>query len=375
MLTTNAKLSYLSPFIISVILCFFSQGCLKEGEGINQSVQDIFPARSSYPEGPYGTEVGTTLENLSFKDTQDQEFDLNMIYQDDFAQLLLITTSAEWCTACIKEQPTLEVLYTEYKERGLDVVVTLFQDRDFEPATPELSARWKDKYDLSFTVLSDSENPTTFEPYYDVSLTPMVMLVDVAKMEIIYLTQGFDEDQVRALIEANLPAQLPKPKTYPTEPYGYEIETTIAPLTFTDLDGEDYHTLDLYQDLSKSMLLLTTSAEWCTACIKEQPVLQDIYEEFSSKGLEVLVTLFQDRDFEPATPEIAQRWKEKYQLDFLVVADSQEPSLMSAYYDVSLTPMVMLVDLVTMEILYLTQGFDEDQVRALIFARLGSDSE
>ena len=356
----------LSSFSISLLI----YGCLEEGTGLSTEAQTIFAPRRTYPEGPYGKEVGDILKNLEFTNGDGEKVDLQSFYKDDFNQLLLITTSAEWCTACIKEQPKLETMYQEYHSRGLDVLVTLFQDRDFEPATPELSTRWQSKYDLSFQVLADQEDPNTFAEYYDVSLTPMVMLVDLSKMEIIYLTQGFDEDQVRALIEANLPTKLPKPRAYPTEPYGKSVGTTIAPLEFRTTEDVSYLTSELYSDLSKSLLLLTTSAEWCTACIKEQPKLQDLYEEFANSGLEIMVTLFQDSDFEPATPEVAATWREKYELDFLVLADPQEPSVMSEYYDVSLTPMVMLVDLINMEIIYLTQGFDEDQVRALIEANL-----
>jgi thiol-disulfide isomerase/thioredoxin len=146
----------------------------------------------------------------------------------------------------------------------------------------------------------------------------------------------------------------------------------IKPLDFLAADGAPFNTQQVYNDLSKTLLLFTTSAEWCTACIKEQPKLQALYESYGDQGLEVLVTLFQDSDFEPATPELASRWREKYDLSYLVVADPQEPSVMSEYYDVNLTPMVMLVDTITMEIMYLTQGFDEDQVRALIESKLGT---
>ena len=252
------------------------------------------------------------------------------------------------------------------------MLVTLFQDSDFEPATPQLSAQWAEKYNLTFPVVSDSAVPSTFSPYYDVNLTPMVMLVDASTMEIIYLTQGFDEDQVKGLIEANLPTKLPKPRAYPGEPYGMSTGTRIQPLDFVSIEGMPFSTESLYHDLSKKLLLLTTSAEWCTACIKEQPKLQELYELYENRGLEVMVSLFQDSDFEPANAELAARWKDKYDLSFIIVADPAIPSTMSPYYDVNLTPMVMLVDLMTMEIIYLTQGFDEDQVNALIESRLGS---
>ncbi len=372
----SASIAFMSnhrAYLILALLTFIgSPACLEEGNLSFSQTQSEYRQRTEYPEGPYGTAVGSALTSLSFKDRDGEQYTLESIHQDDFNQLLLITTSAEWCTACIKEQPKLEGLYEEYHSRGLEVLVTLFQDSEFEPATPELSAAWQDKYELSFPVVSDSATPSTFSEYYDVNLTPMVMLVKVNTMEIIYLTQGFDEDQVTALIEANLPETLPKSRAYPVDSIGVEEGAVIKPLDFLAADGAQFNTQQIYNDLSKTLLLFTTSAEWCTACIKEQPKLQALYESYGDQGLEVLVTLFQDSDFEPATPELATRWREKYDLSYLVVADPQEPSVMSEYYDVNLTPMVMLVDTITMEIMYLTQGFDEDQVRALIESKLGT---
>ena len=355
---------------ILALSCLLLSACLSEGPGLQVEESEIYELRDQYPEGPYGTELGQVIKPLSFLDPNGANYGLEDVYRDQFNQVLLVTTSAEWCTACIKEQKTLNEIYDEYKDRGLEVMVTLFQDLNFEPATAELSERWRERYELDFPVVADPTDPSLFAPYYDISLTPMVMLVNVKTMEIIYLTQGFDEDQVRALIEANLPQKL-RSRSYPGEPYGKTVDTTIEALEFVNPDETTFSTASVYEDLSKRLLLVTTSAEWCTACIKEQPTLQSMYEEYKEAGLEILVSLFQDRDFEPASADLAQRWIDKYDLSFLVVADPTTPSKFSPYYDVSLTPMVMLIDTETMEIIYLTQGFDEDQVRGLIEAKLG----
>lgn len=355
---------------ISLIISLFLGGCLSEGAGPQIDNSELIAKRISYPEGPYGKESGEVIQPLSFIAPTGETYGLDDIYKDQFNQVLLVTTSAEWCTACIKEQGTLNELYNEYKDRGLEVMVTLFQDLNFEPATADLAARWQERYELDFPVVADPEDPSVFSPYYDVSLTPMVMLIDLNTMKIFYVTQGFDEDQVRGLIETSLPKKL-KPRAYPSEPYGTALGRVIQPLEFINSDQSVFNTTSIYEDLSKKLLLVTTSAEWCTACIKEQPTLQSMYEEYKDAGLEIMVSLFQDRDFEPATAELAQRWIDKYNLDFIVVADPTDPSKFSPYYDVSLTPMVMLIDLQNMSINYLTQGFDEDQVRGLIEAGLG----
>ena len=350
---------------LSAFSLFFT-GCLQEGKGLSTQSSIRIEARQEYPNGPYGLETGTTIDNLSFTTPEGQKIDLEDLYQVDHNRVLLVTTSAEWCTACIKEQPKLKELYERYSPFGLNVMVTLFQDDAFSPATPQLAQTWKDRYDLPFLVTADPLEPSTFSPYYDINLTPMVMLIDVQTMKIIYLTQGFDEDQVVDLIESTLPSSPIRPADYPSAPYGKTTGDTIEDLNFTQIDGSPFSLDDLYQDHSKTLLLLTTSAEWCTACIKEQPKLEDLYQEYGEQGLAVMVSMFQDSQFVPATPEIAQLWKDKYNLNFWVVADGQSPSVLSEYYDVNLTPMIMFIDLQTMTILYVSQGFDEETVLSLI---------
>ena len=347
-------------------------GCLESGDGVSINGGDAPPAsRRAYPVAPYGVSIGERIDQLSFLNTEGDPITLGDFYSDYQNRLLLVTTSAEWCTACIKEQPKLEALYQQYRERGLNVIVSLFQDSDFSPATPALAEAWRDKYTLSFPILADQATPSTFAPYYDVSLTPMVMLIDVETMEIVYLTQGFDEDQVVAQIETRLPPTI-RPSLYPPDPYGAETGAVIEDLTFTQIDGSSLSLSQLYRDHSKRVLLLTTSAEWCTACIKEQPKLEELYVTYGARGLEVMVSMFQDSDFSPATTEVAETWRDKYNLSFFVVADSASPSTLSPYYDVSLTPMVMLIDLEEMRITYISQGFDEDQVRGLLEVSLPS---
>jgi thiol-disulfide isomerase/thioredoxin len=355
----------LLPFLLCLVSLWFT-GCLQEGTGLSNQNTLRIEVRKEYPSGPYGLDVGSTIDNLNFTTPDDQRLQLKDLYDVDHNRVLLVTTSAEWCTACIKEQPKLKELYERYSSFGLNIMVTLFQDDAFSPATPQLAQTWKERYELPFLVTADPLEPSTFSPYYDINLTPMVMLVDVQTMKIMYLTQGFDEEQVVDLIETMLPSTPIRDANYPSEPYGKEAGDTMDNLGFTQSDGSSFNFNNLYQDHSKTLLLLTTSAEWCTACIKEQPKLEDLYQKYGSRGLQVMVSMFQDDQFIPATPDVARLWKEKYQLNFWVVADGESPSVLSEYYDVNLTPMVMFIDLTTMSILYVSQGFDEETVLSLI---------
>lgn len=155
---------------------------------------------------------------------------------------------------------------------------------------------------------------------------------------------------------------------YPAAPYGVTAESVIENHTFTGVDGQPVTFQDIYADGANRLLLISTAAGWCTACIEEQPKLQDLHETFAEQGLVVVLSYFEDADYNRATPEQAAAWKERHNLELLVVSD---PDLqLGAYYDVNLTPMNMIVDIPSMEIVWLTTGWDQSTIDALIQSKL-----
>ena len=154
--------------------------------------------------------------------------------------------------------------------------------------------------------------------------------------------------------------------------YGTSAGQVIAPLTFTSGDDEPTSLADVFQVAENRILLLTTSAGWCTACIEEQPKLQALYDEYGSRGLEIMVVLFEKADSSPADARLAKSWKERYELDFRVVADPE--FVMQPYYpngDASVTTIVVMIDVDTMTILDTMVGFQEASVRAIITNKIG----
>ena len=159
--------------------------------------------RSRYP--GYGTSPDDVLAPLTFKQGDGEDFSVSQVFSDSQNRVMLLTTSAGWCTACIEEQPTLQALHQEFGERGLFIMVALFETRDYQPADSRLAARWKEQYELDFKVVADPS--FVMEPYYpngDSSVTPIVMMVDIDTMQIIEIMVGFNEPAVRAIIENNL---------------------------------------------------------------------------------------------------------------------------------------------------------------------------
>lgn len=158
--------------------------------------------RSSYPEGPYGTARGDVLEDLAFVDPEGDALSLGSIFADENNRLLLLSTAAGWCTACIEEQGALEDLHAAHGAGGLVVLVALFEDSDFQPADATLAAAWKQEHELSFDVVADPE--FQLDAYYDASLTPMNMMVDLDTMEILVISTGWEPSTVESIIEARL---------------------------------------------------------------------------------------------------------------------------------------------------------------------------
>jgi peroxiredoxin len=157
--------------------------------------------------------------------------------------------------------------------------------------------------------------------------------------------------------------------------FGTEVGSIIQPLEFVDSTGETYGLQDVYTQGSNRVLLLTTSAGWCTACIEEQSALQTLYGDYAGQGVEIMVTVFEKGDYEPADANFAKQWKRRYQLTYPVVADP--PFIMRSYYpggDSSVTPILLVIDVENMTIIERFVGFDDIVVRALIDGLLSGSS-
>ena len=155
---------------------------------------------------------------------------------------------------------------------------------------------------------------------------------------------------------------------YPAGPYGTGENAILENLSFVSTEGEAFELESLYQDSSNQLLLLTTAADWCSVCIEEQPKLQSIFEEYQEDGLEIVVALFETSDYQPASAATAANWKTRFDLSYTVVADPEFQ--LDAYYDSALTPMNMVVDLASMQILWIGTGWDETTLIGILQARL-----
>jgi thiol-disulfide isomerase/thioredoxin len=191
------------PYVLITLLSAFTFiGC-----GGSTSGGDASPAavsdRTTYPEGPYGSTEGSVVMNHQMTNSDGEPYSLmDNIFADESTTLLLVSTGAEWCSACIEEQPILNAFYNEYKENGLRIVEVLFEDINFEPADVAIALNWKEANEVSYDVVADPD--FSFEIYQDRSLTPLVMLIEVNTMTIIKMSSGFDESLYDALVRSKI---------------------------------------------------------------------------------------------------------------------------------------------------------------------------
>jgi hypothetical protein len=157
------------------------------------------PPKTDYPPAPYGQTTGNTIKNHSFLDpAADKVVKLSDLYKHPDKKLLVINSSAGWCSACKQEAIALKGVYDTYKTEGLEIWFTLFQDYEGNPATVAFWDKWMATMKPNYPTILDTE--FQLGDYFKVESTPMNMMVDLATMKIVYLQVGYNEAALKSKI-------------------------------------------------------------------------------------------------------------------------------------------------------------------------------
>lgn len=162
-----------------------------------------------YPPGPYGREIGSVIENLSFlgwKKPAEAGYDLDALETvrlSDFynpggeksdVRAIVVNASAVWCTVCRAEYRHIQGsgVYDRYRPEGVEILGVLFEDRDANPATPQDLQNWagENGYNLEFPFVLDPA--FKIGVYFTSDATPLNMVIDATTMQIVDLTMGYD---------------------------------------------------------------------------------------------------------------------------------------------------------------------------------------
>jgi hypothetical protein len=151
----------------------------------------------AYPSEGLGTEPGDVLSNACFvgyrapdRVAPNEQHRETVAFSDYYdpagtkgVELLLVNTSAIWCSACIAEHGTLPEHAAELAPRGLVIVSTLFQDAARKPADLADVERWIDSFGTNFPMVADPE--LVLGAYASPDSAPLNMLVDPRSMKIL----------------------------------------------------------------------------------------------------------------------------------------------------------------------------------------------
>jgi hypothetical protein len=158
-----------------------------------------------YPAGPYGKEEGQPLANLSFFDPASAAQVSLRDLRGGEARVLMITSSAGWCGACLQEAVVMNSIEADWAPRGLYILYTLFQDWNGGEADEGFWTQWCDQTDPTYRVVLDPD--FVLGNYFNPDSAPLNLLVDLETMKILRLETGFNREALEAALDALLPAQ------------------------------------------------------------------------------------------------------------------------------------------------------------------------
>lgn len=200
----------------------------------------------AYPSGPYGTGLGSTVQNMAFMGwltpldvgfdtTQLVRVNLSDYYNPDGTKpikAIWLNSSAVWCSACQAEyggaigicensytscvsnspdcggktcvKKSMAAHYDEYKDKGVVFIGTIFEDGKNPPgpAQPKDLEFWGNKYEVNFPLVLDPDHKMA--GYFTSDAVPMSIVVDTKTMKITAQVLGGDPGGVLKAIDAIL---------------------------------------------------------------------------------------------------------------------------------------------------------------------------
>ncbi|MCA9670436.1 MAG: hypothetical protein KC503_32795 [Myxococcales bacterium] len=182
----------------------------------------------TYPCGPYGSKVGDTIDNLTFKGFFDpnflcrgagamkpdtatpREISLGHFFRGDSRcpgskkKVLWVFVSAGWCHACEQQMAQLAPTYNAGQiDPAVEVFNVLFENTPpGTPATEAFAKTYIDHHQGTFPMAIDPTFKTRV--YFPINATPLNFLVDLDTMKIFYAVNGADLQGIGKAIQDHL---------------------------------------------------------------------------------------------------------------------------------------------------------------------------
>lgn len=236
----DASLSAYATRSLAAAAALVTIGCGSNAPEIPPELLEAIKASGStsgaeYPAGPYGTEEGAVATNLCFSGWRNPKASAydpaafeDICFSDFYApsgttldpegsgeqrsvELLLVNTGAVWCSACQVEwggggsQPPLSELQALREEAGLQVLGTLFEDAQRDPATEVHAVNWTKNFAVDV--------PYVLDPNFQMGLfanadtQPFNMVIDARTMQILLQVEGDQPTVLLTFIDEELAAR------------------------------------------------------------------------------------------------------------------------------------------------------------------------
>ncbi len=163
---------------------------------------------------------------------------------------------------------------------------------------------------------------------------------------------------------------------YPAGPYGVGVHATLENFAFlgwhdplaANYDQTKLETVQLSEYYNPDgrnnlkLIWINASAVWCSVCRAEMADIKSngVHAAFAPKGVQLIVTLFEDNKTGPAKPLDLHNWGSlpAHSIDFPLLLD---PGFkLGAFFTSDATPLNMLVDAKTMKVIDATMGYSSD---------------
>lgn len=163
---------------------------------------------------------------------------------------------------------------------------------------------------------------------------------------------------------------------YPAGPYGIGVGATLEDFAFLgwlepaavgyDIDQLDtVHLSQFYNPDGRTdtkLIWINASAVWCSVCRSEMQDIKNngVHAAFAAKGVQMIVTLFEDQQSGPAHPSDLKLWGSApaHSIDFPLLLDTGFK--LGAFFTSDATPLNLLVDAHTMKVIDATMGYSAD---------------
>ncbi|WP_100407145.1 thiol-disulfide oxidoreductase ResA [Bacillus solitudinis] len=138
-------------------------------------------------------QAGNDSVNFVLKDLEGERIELN----DLQGKGVFLNFWGTYCPPCEKEMPYMESLYSEYKEKGVEIVAVNVNE-------PELTVqRFVERYSLSFPVVIDKGMKVS--DAYGISPLPTTILIDEQGTIVHVHKGGMTEQMVKDFMEKIIP--------------------------------------------------------------------------------------------------------------------------------------------------------------------------